>query len=1006
MTGTHDVASNASPVNHQPALVPAKSINNVDCSAARRFLALALPWPENGEPFVNVHGKTEIDGTPRWWGIACRTMDEAASALASMLKKPKTDIYVCMSSQSQCKEKTGKNGRPWRAAVRSAENAVALKSLFIDLDVGKVDGYATRREAMAALASFIKTMGLPVPSAVVNSGNGMHVHYVLMDQLARDEWLVYAHALAEAIRRHGLKADTQCSVDAARILRVPGTRNHKTTPAKPTELLSEKGPYTNERILSCLAPYKSDSAHLKSHGTMAPLHLPASFTQASKSFEPSDDALDAGIEDVKVDIDAIAEACPHIKDALDTGGEGYAQPLWMLDVLLSTFTIGGEDDAHALSEGHEGYDAEATDAMYARKVVERASKNLGYPSCKAFKNAGCRHCDACPHLAEGRSPLNFLEGAAKAVSLPVSNSDLPEGYRRNSQGVIEQLFIWEEGQGDEKTRKEEWRPVANRPMFNLRIVDDKVDGDTMVFHSIRKGEAKSGGGGEYAIRLPLADLRSPTQRRKLQAQGLLYPAGAAGMCVDEFLSRWCAKYSDERARIKQMAYGWTADGGFAYGGRVYTNAGDEEVAAASEFMRSYAVPQGSRAVIDELIKTSILGSVHLETIFAVAFGAPLAALAGKGATMAAWSRNSGVGKSTAGAAALGVWFSPKHTRFQLDDTFNSMGNRAGEHGNLPLLIDEIKSLDQRKKVADFIQQTSDGREKTRSGRDGKAKAPAVWNTDTLVLSNVSMVDHFTNSADETEATIMRVLEFEVSPHPNASTLSSAHITTLTTKLDANYGGLGQVYAEYLGRNRAQVEEECRAECADVEQQLRATQDERYWTSLIATTLLGAALAKRLGLADFDVSAMRTFLFQVFYDMQARRTHADKTLQSSGNVADLWSDFLGSLRDAALFTDTWPQGRGGRACPSVTRDATHVKAVHVHVAEKLYRMRVRASALKDWCDRTKKVDYAHMVKSLESACGAVVSKGTGVCLGAGTTLKTPQTKVIEIDLTAHPDFGPL
>jgi hypothetical protein len=38
---------------------------------------------------------------------------------------------------------------------------------------------------------------------------------------------VLADALSAATQKHGLITDTQCTVDSARIVRVPGTKNQK-----------------------------------------------------------------------------------------------------------------------------------------------------------------------------------------------------------------------------------------------------------------------------------------------------------------------------------------------------------------------------------------------------------------------------------------------------------------------------------------------------------------------------------------------------------------------------------------------------------------------------------------------------------------------------------------------------------------------------------------------------------------------------------------------------------
>jgi hypothetical protein len=73
---------------------------------------------------------------------------------------------------------------------------------------------------------------MPRPNLVVHSGGGLHVYWVLARALTPADWQPLAFALAEATKQHGLKCDTQCTVDRARVLRIPGTLNTKYDPPR------------------------------------------------------------------------------------------------------------------------------------------------------------------------------------------------------------------------------------------------------------------------------------------------------------------------------------------------------------------------------------------------------------------------------------------------------------------------------------------------------------------------------------------------------------------------------------------------------------------------------------------------------------------------------------------------------------------------------------------------------------------------------------------------------
>lgn len=203
------------------------------------FLRRVLPWPRDGEPgFINLHWRIPAPGDPSkliWIGKPTTTIEEFLSLLAWVLSRPTTkDVYFCLSRQAQAK----KNSRGNLAAARHQKDALALKAIWLDIDVKPPPaGYATLEEALHALAAFVKAAGLPPPSALVSSGGGLHVYWISDKPLTPDEWRPYAEGLKAAAINFGLRCDTQCTVNAAQLLRVPGTFNHKTTPLRPVKLL-------------------------------------------------------------------------------------------------------------------------------------------------------------------------------------------------------------------------------------------------------------------------------------------------------------------------------------------------------------------------------------------------------------------------------------------------------------------------------------------------------------------------------------------------------------------------------------------------------------------------------------------------------------------------------------------------------------------------------------------------------------------------------------------------
>src|SRR5262245_7094484 len=105
---------------------------------AREYLAKVLPWPQNGEDaFIDIIWtfKSATYDKPGWGGRAVKSVDQAVKAVEWALTLPDTrDVYVCLSSQRVAQEATTKKGHTYFKPVRSQANAVALKSLYLDID--------------------------------------------------------------------------------------------------------------------------------------------------------------------------------------------------------------------------------------------------------------------------------------------------------------------------------------------------------------------------------------------------------------------------------------------------------------------------------------------------------------------------------------------------------------------------------------------------------------------------------------------------------------------------------------------------------------------------------------------------------------------------------------------------------------------------------------------------------------------------------------------------------
>ncbi|MDQ6438172.1 hypothetical protein RB623_29310 [Mesorhizobium sp. LHD-90] len=132
----------------------------------------------------------------------------------------------------------------------SANDVSHLPGFFMDWDVKQPGNEAHAKTELPGsvedVYTFMDEIGLARPSVVINSGNGIHTYYVMenaLDLRDPDTRAKTATGLRQFQRAiidqgkalRGWKLDN--TADLARVLRWPGTFNHKTNPPKRVEMI-------------------------------------------------------------------------------------------------------------------------------------------------------------------------------------------------------------------------------------------------------------------------------------------------------------------------------------------------------------------------------------------------------------------------------------------------------------------------------------------------------------------------------------------------------------------------------------------------------------------------------------------------------------------------------------------------------------------------------------------------------------------------------------------------
>ena len=177
-------------------------------AATKEFLSKVVPWPRDDPGYVNLHYSIRNKEAGKKDFVTGRPFRDIEKFLNFAVWASNADdikeIWYCMSLQAEAG--TNKAGKP--KAVRRHQNTRSLKSLWADVDVKDDDKhYQSVEEAEAAVSEFCEEVGLPLPSAVVKSGGGLHIYWISDRALTPAEWAPYAQGLKSLLLKHGVKCD-------------------------------------------------------------------------------------------------------------------------------------------------------------------------------------------------------------------------------------------------------------------------------------------------------------------------------------------------------------------------------------------------------------------------------------------------------------------------------------------------------------------------------------------------------------------------------------------------------------------------------------------------------------------------------------------------------------------------------------------------------------------------------------------------------------------------------
>ena len=859
---------------------------------------------------------------------------------------------------------------------RKQENVRATKVIALDVDCGDGKPYPTWKEGLAATGQFIQQMGLPKP-LVIHSGNGLHVYWVLTEELEPLRWKPLAEAMKAAAKDKGFEIDPAVPADSARVLRPVGTTNPKS--GTQVRMLIDAQPVIVEQLAACLSAYMVAHPVSQSRSTSSsPL---AQALQVQQDFPPANSTV-------------IATKCQQIGWAAKNQGD-VEEPFWYAMIGVAAHCIDPEATAIAWSDQHPGYNANET----LRKLSHWKTATTGPSTCKKFeelRSAGCKGCKFKDKVGTpARLGIQYLEIAPSTTAPDTAAHDvpLPRPFKRTADGI--KMTVDET---DIDVCKFDIYPVGYGK-------DESLGYETVRFHWNRPHL----GWQELVMRQALLTEGHRDFATVLADQGIVLLNRNQTGYFQIMLRSYMDELRQKRAMTNLYAtMGWKENfSQFVIGDTVLRRNTDGSVSEESITLASGSARLGhelwhTAGSKDAWVNfTALLDKADLRAhmfALAVGFSGPLYAFTGlKGLTVSLYGPTGG-GKSLAQMWIQSIYGNPDKLHFAAKFTQNSLFGRMGLYSHMPMTIDEVTMMDN-KEVGDFAYWVSQGRDKARMNRNAEERDAKMWAMPVIVSTNKSMNSKLIASGLDTDAQMARILEISVPPS-KLFTKDSTAGRKIYEFINANYGHVGR---EFIKRLLELGETGIRAAIAQATEDFRGkykaqfSGEERFWEQSIILADLAARLAKEWGLIAYDHKAgIEWVLSQVG---AIRRAVSEFKI----DAFDLLTEYLNENSDATLtVTQT------GTNKPMV--DFSRVPRGELRVRFEMYRktngdvfshgtVMLDRTHFRRWLAQ-RGADYKTFMGEMQDESVIATPKSNKAYLGKDSPIKLGQSYVIGVNLT-HP-----
>lgn len=856
-------------------------------------------------PGQGVYCVSGIDQSGRITNRFAETLSEVLEKI-QLLREKDNNVFVALGT--------------FRQYSRRSEEALFLRSFFVDLDIGDVPGkYPSQSSALAELDSFVSMVELP-PPIVINSGRGVHAYWPFADDVPAAEWKPYAQKFKELCLKH-LKIDPSVTADVSRILRAPETLNYKTNPPSPTgfynpEMIENYPGLDFEMFKELLGPVDMGLAAVLGAAAKGLDDDTKAFVQKDANYET--------LFSVIAEKSCTDKGCAQIKHIL-VDAKTLDQPMWHSGLSIARHCTDWETAIHLMSEDHPAYSHDLT--------IRKANETLNKPhSCEIFGQRNPGGCEGCPFRGKITNPLAigraFIEAPqteadpirqnANTKEVPIIPKDLFP-FVRGKNGGVYYISMPEE---DDEGNKVELKPkkISTYDIYPIKRVYSSTEGASLYMRYVLPNDPDK----EFILRLRHASVVD--ELRKIMADNDLLLDKEQGLLMAAYIKAW-NEYLQMRttAEVMRNQMGWTEDrSAFVFGVNEITEYGERGVAVSpmvknvSKCIGREGTYEKWREAVDVLNNDGF--ELHLFGLLC-GLGSPLMHLTSTaGVSYCFMSQDSGVGKTGTTYAGLSLFAHPIKLLVQEGNaTDNALVGRYLALKNLMFVIDEVGAIDP-DVLGKMIHRISQGKAKLRMQSSVNAERELEMSASmiNIMTSNVDLYDRLSISKGGANGEMARLVQFILRKpqlmvdHPEVGEQVFGALTE-------NYGHAGPMFIrEYFKLGQDRVKEYIKVWKDRVGKDLSNDSAYRFYVNSLAVSFAGGEIANNIGIVNIDLEKVYK---RVIIEMIQLR---DKTVKLNKiDYMGLFEAFMGKYHSGLLiFNDGQLVSAPAPSSPLIGRIEVH------------------------------------------------------------------------------------